>query len=175
MVVQQTLVQNLFLYAFFSAYWVLCSEIFSNLYLNQTIISFLCYQIKYIFYLMTIQSVYLAKFSLLQMSFVANDTLFPPFRPDRTEPEVVLLLGPPGSGKSALINTVVRAISGKHYEKALPGRGIAASKTLTLQRWGILKSKVNPFILVSRLCVCLYDLLLLLGVLLVVNIKNHTC
>ena len=83
---------------------------------------------------MTIQSVYLAKFSLLQMSFVANDTLFPPFRPDRTEPEVVLLLGPPGSGKSALINTVVRAISGKHYEKALPGRGIAASKTLTLQR-----------------------------------------
>ena len=70
---------------------------------------------------------------LLQMSFVANDTLFP-FRPDRTEPEVVLLLGPPGSGKSALINTVVRAISGKHYEKALLGHGIAASKTLTLQR-----------------------------------------
>jgi len=73
------------------------------------------------------------EFSLLQQRSVEfYDALFH-FSPDRRKPEVVLLLGPPGSGKSALINTVVQAISGKHYEKALPGRGIA-SNTLTLQR-----------------------------------------
>jgi len=74
------------------------------------------------------------EFSLLQQRSVEfYDALFH-FSPDRRKPEVVLLLGTSGSGKSALINTVVRAISGKHYEKALLGHGIAASKTLTLQR-----------------------------------------
>ncbi|XP_052789234.1 uncharacterized protein LOC128223843 isoform X2 [Mya arenaria] len=55
-------------------------------------------------------------------------------RPNRTYPEVVFLLGLPGAGKSAIVNTIVKALCGKFYSKAVTGKGHAVSKTLILQR-----------------------------------------
>ncbi|WAR30814.1 hypothetical protein MAR_033390 [Mya arenaria] len=68
-------------------------------------------------------------------------------RPDRTYPEVVFLLGTPGAGKSAMVNTMVKALCGKYYSKALTGKGQAQTKTLTLQSFvqcGIKKYDMEP-------------------------------
>ncbi|KAH3800537.1 hypothetical protein DPMN_154170 [Dreissena polymorpha] len=39
-------------------------------------------------------------------------------RPDRKDPEVLLLLGSVGAGKSALVNTIIKAMTGKYIHKA---------------------------------------------------------
>ncbi|XP_052216692.1 uncharacterized protein LOC127834714 [Dreissena polymorpha] len=57
-------------------------------------------------------------------------------RPDRTGPEVILLLGSVGVGKSAIVNTIIKAMTGKHYHKAKTGRGNTASKTLAFEWFG---------------------------------------
>ncbi|XP_052789509.1 uncharacterized protein LOC128223989 [Mya arenaria] len=68
-------------------------------------------------------------------------------RPDRTYPEVVFLLGTPGVGKSAMVNTIVKALCGKYYSKAVTGKGHASTKTLTLQSFvqcGIKEYEMEP-------------------------------
>ncbi|XP_052220719.1 uncharacterized protein LOC127837564 isoform X2 [Dreissena polymorpha] len=54
-------------------------------------------------------------------------------RPDRKTPEVLFLLGATGVGKSAMVNTIIKALCGKYFPKAKTGHGLAATKTLTLQ------------------------------------------
>ncbi|XP_052222385.1 uncharacterized protein LOC127838595 [Dreissena polymorpha] len=54
-------------------------------------------------------------------------------RPDRKTPEVLFLLGATGVGKSAMVNTIIKALCGKYFPKARTGHGLAATKTLTLQ------------------------------------------
>ncbi|XP_052787732.1 uncharacterized protein LOC128222686 isoform X1 [Mya arenaria] len=51
------------------------------------------------------------------------------------QPEVILLLGDVGAGKSSLVNTVIRALTEQHLPRAKTGRGGAHSKTVTLQRF----------------------------------------
>ncbi|KAH3808756.1 hypothetical protein DPMN_137114 [Dreissena polymorpha] len=57
-------------------------------------------------------------------------------RPDINNPEVLLLLGSVGVGKSAIVNTIIKAITGKHFPKAKVGRGLVASTTLAFE-WQI--------------------------------------
>ncbi|XP_053372577.1 uncharacterized protein LOC123560126 isoform X2 [Mercenaria mercenaria] len=56
-------------------------------------------------------------------------------RKDRTRVENIFLLGKIGAGKSALVNTVIRAIAGKNIPKAKVGQGRTQSKTFTLERF----------------------------------------
>ncbi|WAR30850.1 hypothetical protein MAR_033392 [Mya arenaria] len=56
-------------------------------------------------------------------------------------------LGTPGSGKSAMVNTIVKALCGKFYSKAVTGKGDALTKTLTLQRFvqcGLKEDDLEP-------------------------------
>lgn len=54
---------------------------------------------------------------------------------ERKNVENIFLLGKVGAGKSALINTVIKALSGKYMPRAKVGKGVGASKTLTLNRY----------------------------------------
>ncbi|WAR31246.1 hypothetical protein MAR_033788 [Mya arenaria] len=49
-------------------------------------------------------------------------------------PEVVLLLGNVGAGKSSLVNTIIQALTEQHLPRAKTGKGGTLSKTVTLQR-----------------------------------------
>ncbi|KAH3808752.1 uncharacterized protein LOC127833722 [Dreissena polymorpha] len=48
-------------------------------------------------------------------------------RPDRKDPEVLLLLGSVDVGKSAMVNTIIKAMTGKYFHKAKTGSGNEAS------------------------------------------------
>ncbi|XP_052220814.1 uncharacterized protein LOC127837596 isoform X2 [Dreissena polymorpha] len=52
-------------------------------------------------------------------------------REDRKTPEVILLLGSTGVGKSSMVNTIIKALTGKYFYKAKSGRGREGSVTLT--------------------------------------------
>lgn len=56
-------------------------------------------------------------------------------RRDRSKVENIFLLGRSGAGKSALVNTVIKVISGKYTPKAKVGAGGTQSKTLNLERY----------------------------------------
>jgi predicted GTPase len=56
-------------------------------------------------------------------------------RRDRSKVENIFLLGKSGAGKSALVNTVIKVISGKYTPKAKVGAGTTQSKTLNLERY----------------------------------------
>lgn len=56
-------------------------------------------------------------------------------RRDRKHVENIFLLGKPGAGKSALINTVIKVLAGKYIPKAAVGAGVRQSKTLTLESY----------------------------------------
>ena len=55
-------------------------------------------------------------------------------RKDRSKVENIFLLGLVGSGKSSLVNTLIKAIAGKYIPKAKVGTSSAQSKTLTVER-----------------------------------------
>ncbi|XP_052253598.1 uncharacterized protein LOC127859974 isoform X2 [Dreissena polymorpha] len=52
-------------------------------------------------------------------------------REDRKTPEVILLLGSTGVGKSSMVNTIIKALTGKYFYRARSGRGLVGSVTLT--------------------------------------------
>lgn len=54
---------------------------------------------------------------------------------DREKPEVILLIGKIGAGKSAFINTVYKVFTGRYHEIARQGAGSAQSVTVELQRY----------------------------------------
>lgn len=56
-------------------------------------------------------------------------------REDRKSFENILLLGMVGAGKSALVNTLINAVSGSYIPKAKVGAGLRQSKTFTLNRY----------------------------------------
>ncbi|XP_045209314.2 uncharacterized protein LOC123561157 isoform X2 [Mercenaria mercenaria] len=56
-------------------------------------------------------------------------------RRDKTDVEKILLLGKIGAGKSSIINTIIKALSGKYIPKAKVGKGSTQSKTFTLERY----------------------------------------
>jgi predicted GTPase len=56
-------------------------------------------------------------------------------RSDREGPEVIMLIGRSGAGKSALINTIHQVITGEYYKIAKHGSGHAKSVTLDLGRY----------------------------------------
>ncbi|XP_052224579.1 uncharacterized protein LOC127840136 [Dreissena polymorpha] len=54
-------------------------------------------------------------------------------RPDRKDPEVLLLLSSIGAGKGAMVTTIIKAMTGKYFHKAKAGHGNVASKTLAFE------------------------------------------
>ncbi|XP_053372570.1 uncharacterized protein LOC123544591 isoform X2 [Mercenaria mercenaria] len=56
-------------------------------------------------------------------------------RRDKTDVEKILLLGKIGAGKSSIVNTIIKALSGKYIPKAKVGKGSTQSKTFTLERY----------------------------------------
>ncbi|XP_045208350.2 uncharacterized protein LOC123560161 [Mercenaria mercenaria] len=55
--------------------------------------------------------------------------------PDCESPEVILLIGRSGAGKSALINTLHKVLTGKYYPIAKHGSGKALTVTMELNRY----------------------------------------
>ncbi|XP_052790593.1 uncharacterized protein LOC128224671 [Mya arenaria] len=51
------------------------------------------------------------------------------------QPEVILLVGDVGAGKSSLVNTIIQALTEQHLPRAKTGKGGTRTKTITLQRF----------------------------------------
>jgi predicted AAA+ superfamily ATPase len=54
---------------------------------------------------------------------------------DREDVERILLFGNIGAGKSSIVNTIIKALSGKYIPKAKVGQGSTQSKTFSLERY----------------------------------------